>query len=105
MTALTSGLFYDSDALSSAWALVKDWTAGERQALRNEVPKLGFEATIHGRPLRDVARDMVATRARGALRVARGSNAKGEDEAVSLAPLEAIADSGRSSAQGWIDTL
>ena len=42
MAALTGGLFYDAGALSSAWALVKDWTAEERQALRDVVPKLGF---------------------------------------------------------------
>jgi glutamate--cysteine ligase len=102
MTALTSGLFYDSAALSSAWAMVSDWTAEERQVLRDGVPKLGFAATIHGRLLRDVARDVVSI-ARGGLARRARLNARGEDETVCLAPLEAIADSGRSSAQGWID--
>ena len=104
MTALTGGLFYDSDALSSAWALVEDWTAEERQSLRDDVPKLGFAATIRGRTLRDVGRDMVAI-ARGGLARRAKLDGKGEDETVWLAPLEAIADSGRSSAQDWIDAL
>jgi glutamate--cysteine ligase len=102
MTALTSGLFYDSDALSSVWAVVEDWTAEERQALRDDVPKLGLAATIHGRPLRDVARDVVSIAHGGLMRRAR-LNAMGEDETVCLAPIELIADSGRSPAQGWID--
>ena len=102
MTALTSGLFYDSDALSSAWALVEDWTAEERQALRDDVPKLGFVAAIRGRALLDVARDVIGI-ARGGLARRARFNAKGADETVWLAPLEAIADSGRSSAQDWID--
>ena len=102
MTALTSGLFYDTDALSSAWAVVEDWTAEERQALRDAVPKLGFAATIHGRTLRDIARDVVSI-ARGGLQRRARLNARGEDETVCLAPIEAIADRGRSSAQDWID--
>jgi glutamate--cysteine ligase len=102
MTALTSGLFYDSGALSAAWALVEEWTAGERQALRDEVPKLGFAATIRGRALRDVACDVVAI-ARGGLKRRAKLNARGEDETVWLTPLEAIAESGRSPAQEWIE--
>ena len=102
MTALTSGLFYDSEALSSAWALVKDWTAEERQALRDAVPKLGFAATIQGRSLLDVAREVVALARAGLARRAR-LNASGEDETAYLTPLESIVESGRSPAQGWIE--
>ena len=102
MTALTAGLFYDRDALASAWELVKDWSAEERQALRDAVPKLGPAAPIRGRSLGDVAADMVAL-ARGGLRRRARLNAKGEDETAWLAPLEAIVDSGRPPAQGWID--
>ena len=102
MTALTAGLFYDSDALSSAWSLVEDWTAEDRQALRDQVPKLGFSAKVQGRSLQAVAADMVAL-ARGGLKRRAQTNDRGEDETVWLAPLEAIVDSGRSPAEGWID--
>jgi glutamate--cysteine ligase len=104
MTALTAGLFYDPAALSSASTLVKDWTAEERQRLRDEVPRLGFSAKIRGRDLRDIAADMVAI-ARGGLTRRARLNAKGEDETVWLAPLEAIVDSGRSPAQDWIESF
>src|SRR5208337_4799807 len=102
MTALTSGLFYDSEALSSAWALVKDWTAEERQALRDAVPQRGLAAPIRGRTLGAIAADVVAL-AREGLRRRAMLNGKGEDETVWLAPLEAIAESGRSPAQVWIE--
>jgi glutamate--cysteine ligase len=102
MAALTSGLFYDPGALASALALVEDWNEGERQTLRDEVPRLGFAATIHGRRLREVVVDMLAI-ARGGLRRRARLNAKGEDETVWLKPLEAIADSCRSPAQAWIE--
>jgi glutamate--cysteine ligase len=102
MTALTAGLFYDPDALSSASTLVEDWTAEERQALRDEVPRAGLSAKIRGRALREIAADMIAI-ARGGLKRRMRRNAKGEDETVWLAPLEAIVDSGRSPAEVWIE--
>ena len=59
-------------------------------------------ATIRKRTLRDVARDVV-TIARGGLTRRARLNARGEDETVCLQPLEAIAESGRSSAGVWIE--
>ena len=73
MTALTAGLFYDPDALSSAWSLVEDWTAEDRQALRDEVPKLGFSAKVRGRSLQ-------RRRRRHGRACARRAEAPGADE-------------------------
>ena len=39
LPAFWIGLLYDAQALDAAWELVKDWTAEEREALRNAVPK------------------------------------------------------------------
>ena len=39
--AVWVGLLYDQSALDAAWDLVKDWTAEERQALRDAVPRAG----------------------------------------------------------------
>ena len=38
------GLLYDDDALDAGWDMVKDWSAQERQQLRDDVPRLGFKA-------------------------------------------------------------
>src|SRR5215468_1523233 len=52
MPALWVGILYDSIALDAAWELVKDWTAEERQALRDGVGKQAFKTpfrktTVH----------------------------------------------------------
>ncbi len=101
MSALMIGLYYDEDALQSAQDLIKDWSAKDRQKLRDEVPRLGLAAKVRGRDLRSVALDMLAI-ARKGLRARARLNAKGEDETVWLGPLEAIAKSGRSPAEGWL---
>jgi glutamate--cysteine ligase len=102
MTALTAGLFYDREALASASALIKEWSAEERQALRDAAPRLGLAATIGGRTLQAVALDMLRFARDGLKRRAR-RDAKGADEMKWLRPLEAIAESGRTSAEVWID--
>jgi len=102
MSALMVGLYYDPDALQSALELIKGWSAEERQSLRDEVPRLGLAARIHGRDLRAVALDLLAI-AQGGLKRRARRNTKGEDETVWLGSLEAIAHSGRSPAHEWIE--
>jgi glutamate--cysteine ligase len=101
MSALMIGLYYDKGALQSAQDLIKDWSAEDRQKLRDEVPRLGLAAKVRGRDLWSVALDMLAI-ARKGLRGRARLNAAGEDETVWLSPLEAIAKSGRSPAEGWL---
>src|SRR5919197_1380874 len=57
LPAFWVGLMYDEASLDAAWDLVKDWTAEERQRLRDEVPKLALRATIRGRTARELAQD------------------------------------------------
>jgi len=102
MAALMIGLYYDPDALSAAQDLVRGWSAEDRQRLRDDAPRVGLAAKVRGRALRSVALDMLAISNGGLKRRAR-RNEKGEDETIWLRPLEAIAESGRSPAQEWID--
>ena len=60
LPAFWVGLLYDEPALDAAWDIVKDWTAEERQKLRDDVPRLGFKATIRGRSVLDLARETLA---------------------------------------------
>ena len=101
LAALMIGLFYDEDALSAAHDLIKDWSAEDRQGLRDEVPRLGLAAKIRGHDLRWAAIEMLAI-AHGGLKRRARRNAKGEDETTHLRPLQAIAGRGRSPAQDWI---
>jgi glutamate--cysteine ligase len=84
------GLLYDDDVLDAAWDLVKDWSAEERQTLRDDVPKLGFRATIRGRSTLDLARDTLRLAERGLKRRGR-LDRSGHDETRYLRPIQEIA--------------
>src|SRR5690242_13242281 len=56
LPAYWAGILYDDDSLQAAWDLVKDWTAPERQKLRDEVPRRGFAATIAGQDVLQLAK-------------------------------------------------
>jgi glutamate--cysteine ligase len=59
------------------------------------VPREGLTATIQGRSLRDVGRDVLA--------IARdGMNARGLEEARFLDPLDAILATGETQADRWL---
>jgi glutamate--cysteine ligase len=93
--ALWTGLLYDAAAQKAAAALIRGWTVAELRALRMEVPARALAATIRGRTLRDISRDVVA--------IARdGLKARGLGEEVYLAPLEEIAASGMTQAERWL---
>jgi len=102
LSALMAGLYYDPDALRSAEALIKGWTAEDRQKLRDHAPLLGLAAEIRGRSLRLIALDMLAI-AHGGLKRRARLNSKGKDETIYLRPLEAIAESGREPARHWVE--
>ena len=97
LPALWTGLLYDKKALDEASALIADWTAEERQAMRNAVPRLGLAAPFRGRTLRDIAREVVAMAEGGLKRRAR-LNAKGEDERGALKALIETVEEGRTPA-------
>ncbi len=59
------GLLYDDDCLEAAWDIAKRWTAHERQALRDDVPRLGFKAKIGNRYLFEVAKDCMVLAHKG----------------------------------------
>src|SRR5271157_379238 len=52
LSALMIGLYYDREALGAAQDLIKDWSAGDRQTLRDETPRLGLAAKSGGLNLR-----------------------------------------------------
>src|SRR3712207_7811789 len=45
---------------SAAWELVRDWSAEERQRLRDEVPRTALKTRFRNRTVHDIARDAVA---------------------------------------------
>jgi glutamate--cysteine ligase len=97
LPAFWVGLLYDADALAEASALVADWTSAERQALRDQVPRLGLAAPFHGGTVADVARQAVAIAERG-LKARALTDKHGKDERRHLAGLAETAAEGRSPA-------
>src|SRR3569623_718310 len=87
LSAYWVGIFYDDDALDACWQMVKDWTAQERQKLRDDVPKLGFKAEIRGRNVLTLAQETLRACAKGLARRKR-LDRNGRDETRYLRPLE-----------------
>jgi glutamate--cysteine ligase len=102
LPAFWAGLLYDQPALDAAWDLVKDWTAQERQALRDAVPREGLQAKIRGRTVAEVAREALLVSRKGL--DARGlEGCMGRSEAQFLDTLDEMAQSGRSQADTLLD--
>jgi glutamate--cysteine ligase len=100
LPAFSIGLLYDQAALDGAWDIVKAWNKEDRAHLRDEVPKLGLEASVAGRSLRAIGREILALVRKGL--VHRGEkDAAGRDESHFLDPLDAVID-GRSQAETLI---
>lgn len=105
LPAFWVGLLYDNAALDAAWALVKDWTMEEREALRNAVPKFALDAPVPGGGrLLDLAREVLAISRQGLVSRNR-LNSSGDSEAGFLEPLQEIVDSGKVPAQRLLDKL
>ena len=96
LPALWSGLLYDPAALAAAWDLAKGWTREDREALRLDAARLGLKAQVAGRPLGEVAREVVA--------IARqGLAARGIAGAEHLDVLAESAETGRTQADRWLE--
>jgi glutamate--cysteine ligase len=102
LPAFWVGIFYDDVSLDAAWDLAKDWTAEERQRLRDDVPRLGFKATVRGRTLLELSRDCLALAHAGLTR-RRRLDPQGSDESKYLAPLDEIVARGQTPAEELLE--
>jgi glutamate--cysteine ligase len=98
LPAFWVGLLYDQDCLDAAWDIVKDWTAPERQKLRDDVPKQALKATIRGRSMLDLAKDCL-TLAHAGLKRRDRRDREGRDETLYLETLGDIVRRGRTPAE------
>jgi glutamate--cysteine ligase len=98
LPAFWVGLLYDSDNLEACLALTRDWTLEQRQALREDVARVGLSATIGGRTVQDIARELLTLARQGLARRQR-FNGAGDHEAGFLNSLEEIVERGRSPAE------
>src|SRR5215475_8493751 len=89
LPAFWVGLLYDQTALDAAWDLVKDWTAQERQAMRDGVPREALKLPFRGGTLLQIAKAMLQI-ARGGLQARNQLNSAGDDETMFLDSLDEI---------------
>ena len=102
LPAFWVGLLYDDTSLNAAWDIVKHWNAHERQALRDDVPRLGFKARIRDRYLFEIAKECLTLSHSGLRRRGRIDHA-GRDETRHLEPLDRIIDCGRTPAEEMLE--
>ncbi len=98
LSAYWVGLLYDDTCLDAAWDIAKDWTAEERQKLRDDVPRLGFKAKIRDRDVLSLARETLAL-ARAGLARRKKFDPYGADETRYLKPIEELAERGETAAE------
>ena len=102
LPAFWVGILYDDACLDAAWDIVKDWTAEERQKLRDDVPKLGLKASIGGCAVLDLARQCLAIAHEGLKR--RGLlDTDGRDETRYLEPIEDFVERGITPAEELLE--
>jgi glutamate--cysteine ligase len=102
LPAYWAGLLYDDDCLEAAWDLVKGWTAEERQKLRDDVPRLGFNAKIKSTTLLDLAKATLVLARSGLARRDR-QDMDGCDETQYLEPLEEAVARGATPAEELLE--
>jgi glutamate--cysteine ligase len=102
LPAFWVGILYDDVALDAAWDIVKGWSAQERQQLRDDVPRLGFRATIRGRTMLALAKDCLAL-ARSGLQRRKRLDHEGRDETRYLVPLEDFVARGITPAEELLE--
>jgi len=98
LPAFWVGLLYDQDSLDAAWDLVKDWSAEERQQLRDAVAETALATPFRNRTVREIARDVLDLARHGLAR--RGHlNGEGLDGTIYLSSLEEIVATGETPAE------
>jgi glutamate--cysteine ligase len=102
LPALWVGLLYDDVATDAALDLVKNWTAEEREALRNGVPKTGLKTRFRRGTALDIAKATLEIAAAGLARRNR-QDGTGGDESLFLAPLREIVASGKTPADSLLE--
>jgi glutamate--cysteine ligase len=98
LPAFWVGLLYDDASLDAAWQLIKDWSAEERQALRDQVPRLGLKAQIRNSSVLDLARECLKLSRDGLARRGRRDR-EDDDETQYLDPLDALTARGETPAE------
>ncbi len=98
LSAFWTGILYDDEARTAAWDLVKDWTAEERQTLRDQVPTTALKTPFRNKTVREIACDALRISHMG-LKNRKQLDNVGMDESHFLQPILQTAESGLTPAE------
>ena len=102
LPALWKGLLYDADARAGAWDLVREHSASERLAGLEDVARRGLAAELAGRPVLELARELVDLASAGLGRI-RHAGRRDPDERGYLDPIHYQLEAGRSLGEEILD--
>jgi glutamate--cysteine ligase len=97
LPAFWTGLLYHQPSLDSAYGLIKDWSAEERQQLRDDVPRLALRAPFRKGTVLDIATAALELAKEGLK--ARGFQNGLEDESAFLNPVSDVVERRRTPAE------
>lgn len=100
LPAFWVGLLYDSQSLNAASGLAGEWSFDDISLMQREVPRRGLDTRICGRPLRSVAREVLAL-----CREGLGRRPLSQPETEYLAPLELVVEEGRTAAERCLESF
>lgn len=102
LPALWKGLLYDDMALEQAWQMIADWTHAEVVQLRQEVPRLAFQAVFRDTNVHKLCEQMLDI-ARSGLERINALNEHGENESIFLNPMVQAVTHKKTQAEMWLD--
>lgn len=105
LPALWTGIFYDDRALAEAEALVDGWTYDEVEELRRRAWRDGLRSPFRGRPLVEVAQQLITIAEGGLQRRAILDREGDRDERVHLSRLRQLVGSGRTPADALLEGM
>lgn len=102
LPALWKGVLYDAGARAAAWALVSGASQAERESARAAVARYGLTADYAGRPVAELAAELVAVSREGLRRIGHGGR-RDVDEVAYVDPVVEQLDIGASPGRVVLD--
>ena len=102
LPAFWVGLLYDDNSLDAAWQIVREWSASDRNQMRQQVPKDGLATPLRGEPLIKWARKFAELSHNG-LKARANLDSNGNDETHFLHPVEEILSNEQTLAQELLE--
>jgi len=101
LPTLWKGLLYDADACSAAWQLVSGLSREQREEGHDDVARRGLGASLAGRPVLGLARELTSIASEGLRRIALNRDA--DDERGFLDPLWVQLELGKSPGRAVLE--